>query len=976
MMIPRRLSYQFVAVLAAVLLAVMGWLAYGAISERTLQTRLAEAIHELESGNVEQARHRLEYLANHYPRRAEVFFHLGESELASGRVDQAKAAWSQVPSGTAFSAQVALAQAQLALQAGQFSTAEQFLKQGLAETGPSAMGVRRLLLVILVQEGRSTEARRLIEDRLNEPGLSTSDLVALIHDHMALDLDAVPLAENLEFLGRADATGSDDVGLWLARANLALKTGKLEEAERWLDAAVVRNGDDAGVWRARLEWAQAAGRLDRAAQALNHLTTTDLAPDEIAGLGAWLAQREGDSVAEEKALNAASSASPGDLSVLERLAELAFERGDADLGRRLRLRKSELDRKKDRYRWLFKDGKFESNALEMAKLAAGLGREVEARALLELAALTGPADPALKDIRERLGQPGPPATESNQPLSTIFASSLGRRAAPATSPGLSSAAIRFEDHTAAAGLASFVQKNGQSPERQLPEMSCGGVGVLDYDGDGFLDVYAIQGGPFPPPAESGLQGDRLFRNRRDGTFEDVTVKSGLSAMAGGYGHGVSVGDFDNDGHPDIFLTRWRSYALYRNRGDGTFEDVTAKAGLSGDRDWPTSSAFADLDNDGDLDLYVCHYGVWDSLHPMICKDPTGRIVVACDPRAIESRPDHLFRNDHGRFVDVTDQAGIVDRDGHGLGVVIADFDGDGLSEIFVANDSTANFYFHNLGGFRFEEVGHSAGVAANAGGGYQAGMGVACGDWDGDGRIDLAVTNFYGESTTLFHNLGGGLFIDHTAAAGLAAPSRYFLGFGAVFFDANNDGRLDLMTANGHVSDLRPQLPYQMPARLYQGRAGGRLTDTSATAGAPFQELHVGRGLAVGDLDNDGRLDALMCSHNERLTYFHNRTEPAGEHYLILQLEGTKSNRDAVGAVVTITAGARKQVAHRFGGGSFQSAGDHRLHFGLSWADRAELVEVRWPSGRSDRYENVPAGRCHRLKEGDGASERPARIER
>ena len=242
-------------------------------------------------------------------------------------------------------------------------------------------------------------------------------------------------------------------------------------------------------------------------------------------------------------------------------------------------------------------------------------------------------------------------------------------------------------------------------------------------------------------------------------------------MAGGYGHGVSVGDFDNDGHSDIFLTRWRSYALYRNRGDGTFEDVTAKVGLSGDRDWPTSSAFADLDNDGDLDLYVCHYGVWDSLHPMICKDPTGRIVVACDPLAIESRPDHLFRNDHGRFVDVTDQAGIVDRDGHGLGVVIADFDGDGLSEIFVANDSTANFYFHNLGGFRFEEVGHSAGVAANAGGGYQAGMGVACGDADGDGRIDLAVTNFYGESTTLFHNLGGGLFIDHTAAAGLAAPA-------------------------------------------------------------------------------------------------------------------------------------------------------------------------------------------------------------
>ena len=312
---------------------------------------------------------------------------------------------------------------------------------------------------------------------------------------------------------------------------------------------------------------------------------------------------------------------------------------------------------------------------------------------------------------------------------------------------------------------------------------------------------------------------------------------------------------------------------------------------------------------------------------MICKDPTGRINVSCDPRAIAALPDHLFRNDNGRFVDVTAEAGIVDRDGRGLGVVAADFDGDGLAELFVANDSTANFYFHNLGGLRFEEVGHSAGVAANAGGGYQAGMGVACGDSDGDGSIDLAVTNFYGESTTLFHNLGQGLFVDHTAAAGLAAPSRYLLGFGAAFLDADNDGSLDLMTANGHVSDLRPQFPYPMTAQLYRGGADGRLTDVTSQAGPPFQQLHVGRGLAVGDLDNDGRVDALMIAHNEPPIYFHNRTEAAAGHYLSLQLQGTRSNRDGVGAVVTVIAGGRKQVAQRFGGGSYQSAGDPRTPF-------------------------------------------------
>ena len=498
-------------------------------------------------------------------------------------------------------------------------------------------------------------------------------------------------------------------------------------------------------------------------------------------------------------------------------------------------------------------------------------------------------------------------------------------------------------------------------------MACGGVGVLDYDGDGWLDVYLVQGGPFPPPAGARAQGDRLFRNRGDGTFEDVTRSSGISAMPGGYGHGVSVGDFDNDGHPDLFLTRWQSYALYRNRGDGTFEDVTERAGLAGNRDWPTSSAFADLDNDGDLDLYVCHYGVWDTAHPLLCKDPTGRMNISCDPRSIAALPDHLFRNDNGRFVDATAEAGIVDRDGRGFGVVAADFDGDGLPELFVANDSTANYYFHNLGALRFEEVGHAAGVAANAGGGYQAGMGVACGDWDGDGKLDLAVTNFYGESTTLFHNLGQGLFVDHTAAAGLAAPSRYLLGFGAAFFDADNDGSLDLMTANGHVSDLRPQVPYAMTAQIYRGTTDGRLTDVTGLAGPAFERLHVGRGLAVGDLDNDGRVDALMLSQNEPPTYFHNRATAAG-HYLTLELQGTRSNRDGVGAVVTVTAGGRKLLAQRFGGGSFQSAGDYRLHFGLGAAERVESLEVRWPSGCVDFHPGIAINRRHVLKEGTSST--------
>ncbi len=293
-------------------------------------------------------------------------------------------------------------------------------------------------------------------------------------------------------------------------------------------------------------------------------------------------------------------------------------------------------------------------------------------------------------------------------------------------------------------------------------------------------------------------------------------------------------------------------------------------------------------------------------------------------------------------------------------------------DIFVANDSTANFLYHNLGGLRFEEIGHLAGVAANAEGGYQAGMGVACGDLDGDGLPDLAVTNFYGESTSFFHNLGQGFFVDHTAAIGLLAPSRFFLGFGAAFFDANNDGHLDLMTANGHISDLRPLFPCPMTAQLYLGREGGFLTEVSSQAGPVFQQLYVGRGLAIGDLDNDGRLDAVMVAQNDPVIVFRNESQPSPGHFVVFRIEGTRSNRDAVGASVAVTALGRRRVAWRFGGGSFQSAGDSRLHFGLGVSDRVESVEVRWPSGAVDRYHDLAADRGYRLREGDAS---PGRLE-
>jgi hypothetical protein len=354
--------------------------------------------------------------------------------------------------------------------------------------------------------------------------------------------------------------------------------------------------------------------------------------------------------------------------------------------------------------------------------------------------------------------------------------------------------------------------------------------------------------------------------------------------------------------------------------------------------------------------------IYDPDHPRLCPKDNGELMY-CDPSKVDPAPDHVFRNDGGRFVDVTKEAGFTDPDGRGLGVIVADLDGDDKVDIYVTNDGTAKYLFRNLGGFRFREVGHECGLAASGSGGYMASMGVTLGDIDGDGLPDLVVGNFYGEASTLYRNVGGGMFVDQTAESGLGAATRYHLGFGTAFCDYDDDGHLDLLTVNGHVGDNRPYTPYAMPAQLLAGDGKGHLVDVSSHAGHPWSVLRIGRGLAIGDLDNDGKTDAVILSQNGPLAYFHNRTN--GGRSLTLLLEGTKSNRDGVGARVSVTCDGRVQVAQRFGGGSYQSASDPRLHFGLGPSAKEAIAEVRWPSGRIERYAGLSAGGGYRLREGD-----------
>jgi enediyne biosynthesis protein E4 len=924
------------------------------------QAELVRARREMDAGKYGPARDRLVRLAVRWPSSGEVNYRIGLCEQARGRHDAALAAWAQVPADTTEGGLASVAAGQLQLKRGRLALAEHHLKAARSQPGSHGSLASQLLANLLSLEGRVDEVRPLI----SEMNMDRDPAVVLIR-LWKIDNDPYPIEALRNQLEDAARKAPDDDRVWLGRANLAIRTGQYGEAAKWIDACRRQRPVDPAVVRAWLDWALAADRLDEAERALSLLPADAVSPADVSSLRTRVASLVGDTPAEERGLKEQLEQNPGDSRALERLAELALRAGQIETAARLRRRKSELDRALDRYQWLI--GRLAateriSAAIELARLAETLGRWTEARGWATLARGHDSYREQSEIILDRLDRLLLDRSDSARALADLRAD-LRRALASSPRSATSETPIAppsFVDDANAVGL-EFVLDHGRSVERQLPETMTGGVGLVDYDGDGWLDVYVVQGGPFPPPKTRVPCGDRLFRNCRGRTFQNVSKATGITDFNGGFGHGVAVGDFDNDGKPDLFVSRWRSYALYRNRG-GTFEDVTETAGLGGNRDWPTSATWADLDCDGDLDLYVCHYLDWNAESPELCRDATNHSYQYCNPRSFSAGADHLFRNDGGRFVDVTEKAGIVDRDGRGLGVVAADLDQDGLVDLFVANDTTANFLFRNRGGLRFEEVGIAAGAAANANGGYQAGMGVACGDLDGDGLPDLAVTNFYGEATTFFRNLGGGNFGDQTATVGLAGPTRYRLGFGVAMLDVNNDGRLDLATANGHVEDFRPLIPYAMTAQLLVAAENGRLVDVSDSAGAPWRVPRVGRGLAAGDLDNDGRVDLVLVGQGEPLAYFHNRSS-AG-HFLTLRLEGTTSNRDAVGARVAVVAGGHRQQAERTGGGSYQSASDPRLHFGLGPNTRVESVEVRWPSGQTDRYRDLRVDVCLRLREG------------
>ncbi len=528
---------------------------------------------------------------------------------------------------------------------------------------------------------------------------------------------------------------------------------------------------------------------------------------------------------------------------------------------------------------------------------------------------------------------------------------------------------KFSDITASLGI-HFTGLAEHTSKKYLIETMGSGAALFDYDNDGRLDLFLVNGAHISDPTPKGdvpkkngpASWNRLYHQKSNGAFEDVTEKAGLQGS--GYGMGVAVGDFDNDGYEDLYVTAYGGNKLYRNNGNGTFSDVTDRAGTGGSG-WSTSAAWVDLDNDGLLDLIVLRYLNWN-FSDIYCGEHIEGGRAYCHPDTFAPVTPLVFHNDgSGHFTEVGEKIGLS-KPGKGLGISLADYDRDGHMDVFVANDSMVEFLYHNKGNGTFEEGGLLAQVAVDEDGQTYAGMGTDFADYDNDGYPDIVVDNLANQKYALYRNTRDGAFSYVTPASGLGRITLMHSGWGIRFFDFDNDGWKDLLIAQGHDLDTiertNPQLHYREPMLLMRNKAGKTFEDVSAESGSVFSQLWVARGLAIGDIDNDGRVDAVVTTNGGAAYVLRNET--GGEnHWLTLQLTGHKSNRDAIGATVKIVADGQSQSATVTTAGSYLSGSDKRVHFGLGPAGSVQQLDIRWPSGKVQALRDVKANQLLKVEE-------------
>jgi hypothetical protein len=538
-----------------------------------------------------------------------------------------------------------------------------------------------------------------------------------------------------------------------------------------------------------------------------------------------------------------------------------------------------------------------------------------------------------------------------------------QRGGPAGDP------VTFENVATAIGV-DVMHTNGASADKYLVETMGSGAVLFDYDQDGWLDLFVVDGGSLAAPAVASKARHRLFHNTGSGTFKDETASSGIQHRD--YGMGACAGDVDNDGKTDLYITSYGSNALYRNLGKGSFADTTRTAGvgLSG---WSTSCAFLDVDRDGDLDLFVANYLDAPRSNNRFCGDPQRRIRVYCHPLNYMGLPSVLYRNDgSGVFADVSAEAGIAKYVGNGLGLAVGDYDDDGWPDVFVANDAVPNFLFHNEKG-RFREVALAAGVAVGRDGKARAGMGTEFADYNGDGRLDLIVTNHEFETHSLFRNEGAGTFVDASVEAGIASQTLPFVGFGVALFDADNSGAIAIAIANGHVIDntalFRPGSSHAQRKLLFRNPTGRRFEEAGRQSGPGFAGQAVGRTLLAGDIDNDGDVDLVFTNNGGSVEVLRNNGG-SRRNALVVRAVGVRSNRDGIGARVTIAAAGRTQVREVKSGASYLGQHDLRVYVGLGDARRVERMDVRWPDGKVDTLRDLEVNQIVTVAEGRGVTSR------
>ncbi len=526
----------------------------------------------------------------------------------------------------------------------------------------------------------------------------------------------------------------------------------------------------------------------------------------------------------------------------------------------------------------------------------------------------------------------------------------------------------FEAVSASRSRITWVHNNARSTEHWLPESMCSGCAFLDYDNDGWMDIFLVNTGrtDFFHPANSPR--NALYHNNRDGTFTDVTERAGLDS--GRWGEGAAVGDFDGDGYPDIYLTCYGGNILYRNNGDGTFTDVTKRAGLAGSG-WSTSAVWFDYDNDGRLDLFVCNFVEYSATDSNTCGNNQLHKHYYCIPRNFEGRLNALYHNNgDGTFTEVGRLTAIGKTRGKSHGVVATDINNDGLMDLWVSNDTVANFLYVNRGGGKFDEVAFPAGVAYGDNGEPRSGMGVDSADYDNDGRMDLFVTNIDRERFSLYHNDGDETFTDQADRTGIGRATQYLSGWGVKFFDYDNDGNLDLFLANGHPDDMVEEysaaVTWAEPMLLFHNSGSG-WTNVSAGAGRAFQTAWAARGMAIGDFDNDGGIDVLINNNGGAPLLLHNEAGRRN-NWLGLKLAGTRANSDAVGARVTWSFNGTTRSRLKTNGGSYLSSHDPRMVLGVGQAKKIDWLEIRWPkpSDRVDRFTQLPLNRYITIVEGQG----------